>query len=158
MKKHPNADIEWYDDGMTMKEQEAWAKTHKIIRPKLQITERQQEQWKDKMISDLKMKLAANEEYIFELKNEIQEWEDKYNKEHEQHIETMVQHKNLWDRWSALNSKYSVDVNKYLHSEEFLSQYTDKYINKIKELEARVLSLTNARDELIYKLYHHDNV
>ena len=70
MKKHPNADIEWYDDGMTMKEQEEWAKTHKIIRPKLQITERQQEQWKDKMISDLKMKLAANEEYIFELKNE----------------------------------------------------------------------------------------
>ena len=37
MKKHPNADIEWYDDGMTMKEQEEWAKEHKVIRPKIQI-------------------------------------------------------------------------------------------------------------------------
>lgn len=156
--KKPNADIEWYDDGMTMEEQEEWARTHKPARPKLRITEKQQEQWKDKMISDLKINLAANEEYILELKDEVQSWQDKYNKEHDDHIEAMAQRQSLWDRWSALNSKYSIDINKYLHSEEFVNQYTEKYINKIKELEEKVRQLTNTRDELIYKLHHHGNV
>ena len=51
-------------------------------------------------------------------------------------------------------SKYSVDINEYLHSEEF----TEKYAKKIQELENRVQQLTNLRDELVYKLLHNANV
>jgi chromosome segregation ATPase len=156
--KQPNADIEWYDDGMTMQEQEQWAKKHKPIKLKLKVTEKQQDEWKATLISKLKTELAANEEYILELKDEIEEWKSKYDTLHDQYIEETVKCKNLWDKWSALNSKYSIDINNYLHSEEFINQYTAKQSAKISELEKKVQRLTDARDTLLYKLLHNDNV
>ena len=55
----PNADIEWYDDGFTMEEQaelrREYLKTRKITQPVITITEQQKENWKDSLISKLKM-------------------------------------------------------------------------------------------------------
>lgn len=147
MKKHPNADIEWYDDGMTMKEQEEWAKEYKIIRPKIQITERQQDQWKDKLISDLKVTLSANEEYINELEDKIKLLEST--------IEGLTQSRDaIKQKYTDIANRYSMDINKYVQSEEF----QEKYILKIKELEKRNSELIKVRDELIYKLLHNGSI
>lgn len=147
MKKHPNADIEWYDDGMTMKEQEEWAKEHKIIRPKIQITERQQDQWKDKLISDLKVTLSANEEYINELEDKIKLLEST--------IEELTQSRDaIKQKYTDIANRYSIDINKYVQSEEF----QERYILKIKELEKRNSELIKVRDELIYKLLHNGSI
>ena len=147
MKKHPNADIEWYDDGMTMKEQEEWAKEHKVIRPKIQITERQQDQWKDKLISDLKVTLSANEEYINELEDKI--------KLLELTVEGLTQSRDaIKQKYTDIVNRYSMDINKYVQSEEF----QEKYILKIKELEKRNSELIKVRDELIYKLLHNVSI
>jgi hypothetical protein len=147
MKKHPNADIEWYDDGMTMKEQEEWAKEHKVIRPKIQITERQQDQWKDKLISDLKVTLSANEEYIKELEDKI--------KLLELTTEELTQSRDvIKQKYTEIANRYSMDINKYVQSEEF----QEKYILKIKELEKRNSELIKVRDELIYKLTCNVNI
>lgn len=147
MKKHPNADIEWYDDGMTMKEQEEWAKEHKVIRPKIQITERQQDQWKDKLISDLKVTLSANEEYINELEGKI--------KLLELTVEELTQSRDaIKQKYTDIANRYSMDINKYVQSEEF----QEKYILKIKELEKRNSELIKVRDELIYKLLYNASI
>lgn len=154
----PNADIEWYDDGFTMEEQaelrREYLKTRKITKPVIAITDQQKENWKDTLISKLKMENAANEEYILELKDEIKEWEKRHKLVTNQFLTEAGKYNALHIKWNELSKKYSVDINEYLHSEEF----TEKYIKKIQELENRVQQLTNLRDELVYKLLHNANV
>ena len=150
----PNADIEWYDDGFTMEEQAQLREEYFKHRPKITISTKQQENWKDKMISDLKTKNAANEEYILELKDEIKEWEKRHKLVTNQFLTEAGKYNALHIKWNELSKKYSVDINEYLHSEEF----TEKYAKKIQELENRVQQLTNLRDELVYKLLHNVNV
>lgn len=154
----PNADIEWYDDGFTMEEQaelrREYLKTKKTTRPVITITEQQKENWKDTLISKLKIENAANEEYILELKDEIKEWEKRHKLVTNQFLTEAGKYNALHIKWNELNKKYSVDINEYLHSEEF----TEKYTKKIQELENRVQQLTNLRDELVYKLLHNVNV
>lgn len=154
----PNADIEWYDDGFTMEEQaelrREYIKTRKITKPIIAITEQQKENWKDTLISKLKIKNAANEEYILELKDEIKEWEKRHKLVTNQFLTEAGKYNALHIKWNELSKKYSVDINEYLHSEEF----TEKYAKKIQELENRVQQLTNLRDELVYKLLHNVNV
>jgi hypothetical protein len=154
----PNADIEWYDDGFTMEEQaelrREYLKTRKITKPVITITEQQKENWKDTLISKLKMENAANEEYILELKDEIKEWEKRHKLVTNQFLTEAGKYNALHIKWNELSKKYSVDINEYLHSEEF----TEKYAKKIQELENRVQQLTNLRDELVYKLLHNVNV
>ena len=154
----PNADIEWYDDGFTMEEQaelrREYLKTRKITQPIIAVTEQQKENWKDILISKLKMENAANEEYILELKDEIKEWEKRHKLVTNQFLTEAGKYNALHIKWNELSKKYSVDINEYLHSEEF----TEKYAKKIQELENRVQQLTNLRDELVYKLLHNVNV
>ena len=156
--ERPNADIEWYDDGFTMEEQaelrREYLKTRKITQPVITITEQQKENWKDSLISKLKMENAANEEYILELKDEIQEWEKRHKLVTNQYLTEAGRYNALHIKWNELQKKYSVDINEYLHSEEFI----EKYAKKIQELENRVQQLTNLRDELVYKLLHNVNV
>lgn len=154
----PNADIEWYDDGFTMEEQaelrREYLKTRKITQPIIIVTEQQKENWKDTLISKLKIENAANEEYILELKDEIKEWEKRHKLVTNQFLTEAGKYNALHIKWNELSKKYSVDINEYLHSEEF----TEKYAKKIQELENRVQQLTNLRDELVYKLLHNVNV
>ena len=154
----PNADIEWYDDGFTMEEQaelrREYLKTRKITQPVITITEQQKENWKDSLISKLKMENAANEEYILELKDKIQEWEKRHKLVTNQYLTEAGRYNALHIKWNELQKKYSVDINEYLHSEEFI----EKYVKKIQKLENRVQQLTNLRDELVYKLLHNVNV
>ena len=156
--KKPNADIEWYDDGFTMEEQremkKEYLKRRSASRPIVTITEQQKENWKDTLISKLKMENAANEEYILELKDEIKEWEKRHKLVTNQYLTEAGRYNALHIKWNELQNKYSVDINEYLHSEEF----TEKYAKKIQELENRVQQLTNLRDELVYKLLHNANV
>ena len=156
--KKPNADIEWYDDGFTMEEQaelrREYLKTRKITQPIIAVTEQQKENWKDTLISKLKIENAANEEYILELKDEIKEWEKRHKLVTNQFLTEAGKYNALHIKWNELSKKYSVDINEYLHSEEF----TEKYAKKIQELENRVQQLTNLRDELVYKLLHNVNV
>ena len=156
--KKPNADIEWYDDGFTMEEQaelrREYLKTRKITQPIITITEQQKENWKDTLISKLKMENAANEEYILELKDEIKEWEKRHKLVTNQFLTEAGKYNALHIKWNELNKKYSVDINEYLQSEEF----TEKYTKKIQKLEERVQQLVDLRDELVYKLLHKANV
>ena len=100
------------------------------------------------------MENAANEEYILELKDEIQEWKKRHKLVTNQYLTEAGRYNALHIKWNELHKKYSVDINEYLHSEEFI----EKYAKKIQELENRVQQLTNLRDELVYKLLHNVNV
>ena len=143
----PNADIEWYDDGFTMEEQAKLREEYLKHRPKIIISAKQQEDWKDKMISDLKTKNAANEEYIKELEDQIKQLKN-LNEGLTQSRDAAKQ------KYTEIANRYSIDINKYVQSEEF----QEKYILKIKELEKRNSELLKVRDELIYKLLHNVNV
>lgn len=143
----PNADIEWYDDGFTMEEQAKLREEYLQHRPKITISVKQQEDWKDKMISNLKTKNAANEEYIKELEDQIKQLKN-LNEGLTQSRDAAKQ------KYTELANRYSMDINQYVQSEEF----QEKYILKIKELEKRNSELSKVRDELIYKLLHNANV
>ena len=143
----PNADIEWYDDGFTMEEQANLREEYLKHRPKITISTKQQEDWKDKMISDLKTKNAANEEYIKELEDQIKQLKN-LNDGLTQSRDAAKQ------KYTEIANRYSMDINQYVQSEEF----QEKYILKIKELEKRNSELSKVRDELIYKLLHNVNV
>jgi chromosome segregation ATPase len=143
----PNADIEWYDDGFTMEEQAKLREEYLKHRPKITISAKQQEDWKDKMISDLKTKNAANEEYIKELEDQIKQLKN-LNEGLTQSRDAAKQ------KYTEIANRYSMDINQYVQSEEF----QEKYILKIKELEKRNSELLKVRDELVYKLLHNANV
>ena len=143
----PNADIEWYDDGFTMEEQAKLREEYLKRRPKITISTKQQEDWKDKMISDLKTKNAANEEYIKELEDQIKQLKN-LNEGLTQSRDAAKQ------KYTEIANRYSMDINQYVQSEEF----QEKYILKIKELEKRNSELLKVRDELVYKLLHNADV
>lgn len=143
----PNADIEWYDDGFTMEEQAKLREEYLKHQPKITISAKQKEDWKDKMISNLKTKNAANEEYIKELEDQIKQLKN-LNESLTQSRDTAKQ------KYIEIANRYSMDINQYVQSEEF----QEKYILKIKELEKRNSELSKVRDELIYKLLHNVNV
>lgn len=143
----PNADIEWYDDGFTMEEQAKLREEYLKHRPKITISTKQQEDWKDKMISNLKTKNAANEEYIKELEDQIKQLKN-LNEGLTQSRDAAKQ------KYTEIANRYSMDINQYVQSEEF----QEKYILKIKELEKRNSELLKVRDELVYKLLHNANV
>lgn len=145
--KKPNADIEWYDDGFTMEEQAKLREEYLKHRPKITISAKQQEDWKDKMISDLKTKNAANEEYIKELEEQIQQLQKSNEK-------VLNAKQSLADQLSVMMKRYSKDIKEYTQSEEF----QQKYKNQIDELRKENKKLRQIKDDLIYKLCHNANV
>jgi len=150
MVQKPPVDIEWYDDGFSMEEQQElkakYAKIKAANRPKIKVTERYHNNTKDKIISELRQKVAANEEYIKEL-------EDPYCKKTRQElkednaklINQLKEFENLKNQYSQLNKKYQA----VLENPELGVQ---KYRDTIKDLEKQVKSLKSIRDELITKL------
>jgi septal ring factor EnvC (AmiA/AmiB activator) len=151
----PNADIEWYDDGMTMQEQEQWAKEHKAMRPKIRVTERQQEQWKDKMISNLKVKLAANEEYIAEL-NEEKEELIKTIKQLTNQIEVLNKKQEIGTRnHQKLVEKYNADLTA-LKQEIIVPMYEQKFQEQYDTLKGKYDALKIKYDHIFYKLVQHN--
>lgn len=151
MVQKPPVDIEWYDDGFSMEEQaelkKQYTKQKAANRPKIQVTEEYHEKIKDKIISDLRQKLAANEEYI----KELEETQVNINNHHivielrEQLDKEKKQRENLQSQYATINKKYADLLN-----DPALG--TQKYRDTIKELEAEVKSLKEIRDQLIYKL------
>ena len=143
----PNVDIEWYEDGFTMEEQVELSKAYFANRVKCKVTEQQKENWKDKMISDLKTKNAGNEEYIRELEEQIQQLQESN--------EVLLKEKQSLNlQLSAVMKRYSKDIKEYTQSEEF----QQKYKNQIDELKKENKKLKQIKDDLIYKLCHNANV
>lgn len=147
----PPVDIEWYDDGFTMEEQgelrKEYTKNQKAIRPKLTVTKQQQEDWKDALISKLKVANSANEEYIKELEEQIKQLQ-KANEE------ILNANQQLSTKLTIMMNRYSKDINEYIQSEEF----QQKYKNQIDELKKENKKLRQIKDDLIYKLCHNANV
>lgn len=145
----PPVDIEWYEDGFTMEEQAELRKEYKkrqsVLRPKISVTEKQKEDWKDALIRELKMKLAANEEYIQELEDQ-----EKGSKEFQEMKKELsdLRNKNqsMKTQLSAYNIRYQNDIK-----EHFASKYQDK-LDEIKELKAANKQLRQEKDDLIYRL------
>ena len=130
-----------------MEEQSKLREEYFRHRPKITISPKQKEDWKDKLISDLKTQNAANEEYIKELEEQIKQLQN-LNTGLTQSRDAAKQ------KYTEIANRYSMDINQYVQSEEFQA----KYILKIKELEKRNSELSKVRDELIYKLLHNANV
>lgn len=143
----PNVDIEWYDDGFTMEEQAQLREEYFRHRPKIMISTKQQEDWKDKMISDLKTKNAANEEYIKELEDQIQQLQKSNEK-------ILNAKQALTNQLNTMMKRYSKDIKEYMQSEEF----QQKYKNQIDELRKENKKLRQIKDDLIYKLCHNANI
>lgn len=148
--KQPPVDIEWYEDGFTMEEQaelrRQFIKKEKASQPKIRVTEKQQEDWKDDLISELKVKLAANEEYIQELE-EHSIHPSKYEELETKYQELRKKYDSLKTSHDAYVKRYESDIEVY-----FKSKYQDK-LDEIKALKAERKELIANRDHLIYQLY-----
>lgn len=147
----PPVDIEWYDDGFSIEEQKKLAceyhKAKRASRVKLSVPEKYHKKMKDKIISELRQKLAANEEYI----KELEEANGDINK-HPIVVELARQlqsekakRENLQQQYTTINNKYAEILN------DPDSKYQE-YKDTIKDLEDQVQSLKRTRDELIGKL------
>ena len=151
MVQKPPVNIEWYDDGFSMEEQQElkkqYTKQKAANRPKIKVTKQYHEKTKDKIISDLRQKLAANEEYI----KELEETQVDINNHHivielrEQLDKEKKQRENLQSQYTTINKKYADLLNNPALG-------TQKYRDTIKELEAEIKSLKKIRDQLIYEL------
>jgi uncharacterized phage infection (PIP) family protein YhgE len=144
MVQKPPVDIEWYDDGFSMEEQaelkKQYNKQKAANRPKIKVTEEYHERTKDKIISDLRQKLAANEEYIKELEDR------KVDSKLEEQIEQLTKEKEEFKKaYTTMNAKYAALLN-----DPELGVH--KYRDTIKDLEKQVKELKKIRDELIGKL------
>lgn len=146
----PPVDIEWYEDGFTMEEQAELRKEYKkrqsALRPKISVTEKQKEDWKDALISELKMKLAANEEYIQEL--------EEHSVHPNRYAELEAKYQELQKKYDSLKTSHNAYVKRYESDIEvyFKSKYQDK-LDEIKALKAERKELIANRDRLIYQLY-----
>jgi hypothetical protein len=146
----PPVDIEWYEDGFTMEEQaelrRQFIKKEKASRPKISVTGKQQENWKDALISELKMKLAANEEYIQEL--------EEHSVHPNKYAELEAKYQELQKKYDSLKTSHNAYVKRYESDIEvyFKSKYQDK-LDEIKALKAERKELIANRDSLIYKLH-----
>ena len=160
MVQKPPVDIEWYDDGFSIEEQaelrRQYTKQKAANRPKIQVTEEYHEKTKDKIISDLRQKLAANEEYIKELEEgkEIINKDLYYNTVKDLHL-----YKKKAEKLERRVKNYEA-IESYLESLEAFKQFKEEVYNKplnklnekIRDLEHTVDVLRDSRDQLIYKL------
>lgn len=147
----PPVNIEWYDDGFSMEEQaelkKAYNKAKAANRPKIKVTEEYHEKTKDKIISELRQKLAADEEYIKELEETSIDIE-----KHPTVLELRFQLSQEKQQRENLQSQYSIINKKYADLLNDPSLGVQKYRDTIKEMEAEIKSLRDTRDQLIYKL------
>lgn len=145
----PPADIEWYDDGFNIEEQAElkylYSKVKADNRPKIKVTEEYHEKTKDKIISELRQKLAANEEYIKELSNDIEK--------NPIIIELRSQLDQEKQRRKNLQNEFTIIKKKYIDLLQDPSLHIKEYKKTINELEIKIKSLRDTRDELINKLY-----
>jgi chromosome segregation ATPase len=148
MVQKPPVDIEWYDDGFSMEEQlelkKAYLKKKAMNRPKIEISEEYHEKTKDKIISDLRQKLAADEEYIKEL--------EEGNVLNDKVLELEKQLESEKQRTKALKENLTNLNNKYVALLENPELGVQKYRDTIKDLENTIDHLKKVRDELIGKL------
>ena len=145
----PPVDIEWYDDGFSIEEQAElkylYSKIRAANRPKIKVTEDYHEKTKDKIISELRQKLAANEEYIKELFSDIEK--------NPIVIELQSQITQEKEKRKNLQNEFSIIKKKYIDLSRDPSICIKKYKDTIDRLEIEIKSLRDTRDELISKLY-----
>ena len=136
----PPVDIEWYDDGLTLQEQLDLKK--KLT---LKVTERYHDKTKDRIISELRQKLAADEEYIKEIEDSIEQSQIVIDLRKELK-EAVEKREEIVKQYAIINQKYS----QLLNNPEFHFQ---EYKDTIKDLKLEIESLKKTRDSLIYQLH-----
>lgn len=104
---------------------------NKIV--KIKVTEKYHKEMQDKIISELRQKLAANEEYIKELEE----------------IPANERYLKLKNEYKTINKKYT----DYLNDPEIP---ISKYRKTISELRNQVKVLTDARDTLLAKVLKYE--
>ena len=148
MVQKPPVNIEWYDDGFSMEEQAQLAyeyrKAKRETRPVIKVTEEYHEKTKDRIIAELRQKLAANEEYIKELEESSGISEQMKQLQEELRVEK-ERSDNYKRNYTELNKKYQL----LLENPELGTQ---KYRDTIKKLEEEIKHLHEVRNELIQKL------
>jgi len=169
MVEKPNANIEWYDDGFSMEEQaqlrEEAIKHKKAYSIKIKVTEQYHQTMQEKIISDLRAKLAADEAYIQELEEDIQNltqngeemyYRNKYEK-------TKASKKVLEQKLQSLQQDPETEIGKA----HLLIKSLQKQISKdakearapfdaqIKAQSKEIKELRSLRDTLLGKLYSH---
>ena len=148
MVQKPPVDIEWYDDGFSIEEQAQLAyeyrKAKRATRPTIKVTENYHETTKDRIISELRQKLAADEEYIKEL--------EEGNVLNDKVLELEKQLESEKQRTKALKENLTNLNNKYVALLENPELGVQKYRDTIKDLENTIDHLKKVRDELIGKL------
>ena len=141
MKPDYAKDLEWYEDGYTMEEQNALKKEYENNVKVLHLTPKYQNEAADKLIKSLTQKLAAAEEYIAELEeSKLKEYENRALKAEE--------------KYKAILNKYSKDRQTLLVSDEFYKALKDQ----VKVLSKEVSDLKSVRDNLIYELNNCKNL
>lgn len=136
MDKHPHADIEWYDGGMTMEEQREYAALKRQQRRglKLKITSKQKEEYENSLISKLTQEKAADNEYIAELQEQIDTLTSEVStlksrlEDLENEKETIKKH------WTQLQTRYGTDLCT-LRKEPIMQQYEETIKSLKTEIE-----------------------
>lgn len=141
MDKHPYADIEWYEGGMTMEEQQEYRILKKNQRKglKLKITSKQKEEYENKLISKLIQKKAADNEYISELQDQIQLLTSDITSLHTEIEALKTENETIRKHWHQLQTKYGSDLCT-LKKEPVFQKYEESIStlkNEIKEWKSK---------------------
>jgi len=160
----PPVDIEWYDDGLTIKEQNQLRKKYKPS-IKIKVTEQYHKSSQEKIISDLRAKLAADEEYIQELEEDFQtlsqSGEDYYYRN--KYEKTKAAKKLLEQKLQAIQQDPETEIGKAHLLIKALQKQISKdakearapYDEQLKAQSKEIKELRSLRDTLLGKLYSH---
>lgn len=136
MDKHPHADIEWYDGGMTMEEQKEYAILKQQHRRglKLRITSKQKEEYENSLISKLTQEKAADNAYIEELQEQLTTLTSEISTL-KSRIDSLEDEKEtIRKHWVQLQSRYSTDLCT-LRKEPVMQKYEETIKSLKTEIE-----------------------
>lgn len=141
MEKHPFADIEWYEGGMTMEEQQEYRILKQQQRKsfKLKVTPKQKEKYENKLISKLTQEKAADNEYISELQDKIQLLTSDITTLNTKIEALEKENETIRKHWHHLQSKYGTDLCT-LKQEPIFQKYEESIStlkNEIKEWKSK---------------------
>ena len=136
MYKHPHADIEWYDGGMTIEEQKEYAILKQQHRRglKLKITSKQKEEYENSLISKLTQEKAADNEYIAELQEQIDTLTSEVSTLKSRIEDLGNEKETIKKHWTQLQTRYGTDLCA-LRKEPIMQQYEETIKSLKTEIE-----------------------
>ena len=118
------------------------------IKYKLHLTQNFIQNSRDEYVENLETQKGETESYIEELKDQLNVVNDDLIETKEEYKKLENEYNELKENYKKLLDKYSIGINEYVHSDE----YVQKFKGKIEELKAERDYYKEQRDALITRL------